>query len=305
MWTFSDLIKNFFTHKDFLPSADKIPGTIFTPLHFITSAILAVAIGLLVYFLRKQKEKNLKRIFTVLWAVFLVWEISKITWETVCGKVIAFEWTGNIPLYPCSLFLYIIPFAIWGKGRIRQAACGYVCTVGLIGGLINFVYPLNVLQNYSSLSFAGFNTLFYHGMLVFVALLMLASGYHSYKNVVGIWDLITPFIPILIFSIPAHIVNMIVNADYLFFRCTFGFLYPIGSKLPYGVATILVYIAYAIMCMGFYLPSFICNRKAKKSYAQSAPNQTTAEIASPESERTESETTENERTASEPPVQNS
>ena len=29
--TFSDLIKNFFTHKDFLPSADKIPGTLFTP----------------------------------------------------------------------------------------------------------------------------------------------------------------------------------------------------------------------------------------------------------------------------------
>ena len=39
MWTLSDLLKNFFTHKDFLPSADQIPGTMFTPLHFIFSAI--------------------------------------------------------------------------------------------------------------------------------------------------------------------------------------------------------------------------------------------------------------------------
>lgn len=279
--TFFELFKNFFTHKDFLPAADTIPGTLFTPLHFITAAILAVAVGLLVYFLRKQKEKTLNRLFTVLWAVSLVLEICKITWETVCGKVIAFEWTGNIPLYPCSLFLYIMPFAIWGKGRIRQAACGYVCTVGMIGGLINFVYPLNVLQNYSCISFAGFHTLFYHAMLVFVAFLMLVTGYHSYKNVVGILDLITPLIPILIFSVPCHIVNMIIGADYMFFRCTFGFLYPIGSKLPYAVAAIFVYIAYAIMCMGFYLPSFLCNRKAKKASAQSAPNEEHPESETP------------------------
>lgn len=273
MWTFSDVIKHFFTHKDFLPSADKIPGTIFTPLHFITSAILAVAVGLLVYFLRKQKEKNLKILFTVLWAVFLVWEISKITWETVTGKVIAFEWTGNIPLYPCSLFLYLMPFGIWGKGIIRKAACGYICTVGLIGGLINFVYPFNVLQYYSCISFAGFNTLFYHATLVFVALLMLTSGYHSYKNVVKIWDLIAAFLPCLAFSIPCHIINTIVHADYMFFRCTFGFLYPIGSALPYAVASVFVYIAYAIMCMGFYLPSFLRNQRVKKISAQSAQNQ--------------------------------
>ena len=37
MWSFTDLICNFFTHKDFLPPADQLPGTLFTPLHFVAS----------------------------------------------------------------------------------------------------------------------------------------------------------------------------------------------------------------------------------------------------------------------------
>ena len=32
--TFFDLVKNFFTHKDFLPAANRLPGTLLTPLHF-------------------------------------------------------------------------------------------------------------------------------------------------------------------------------------------------------------------------------------------------------------------------------
>ena len=43
---FGYLLKNFFTHKDFIAEdvrAGLVPGTLFTPLHFIFSAIIFLA----------------------------------------------------------------------------------------------------------------------------------------------------------------------------------------------------------------------------------------------------------------------
>ena len=42
MKTLSELFSHFFTHKDFLPPASEIAGTLFTPLHFICAGILLV-----------------------------------------------------------------------------------------------------------------------------------------------------------------------------------------------------------------------------------------------------------------------
>ena len=167
MWTFSNLLQNYFTHKDFLPSADQLPGTLFTPLHFAVAALCVALIAVLCFLCKRSGGKHLKTVYTVLWVVLVVLEVAKITWETLAGKTVSFEWGGILPLYPCSIFMYTLPFAIWGKGNVRYAACGYVCSLGVLGGLINFVYPANVLSNYSCISFAGFHTLFFTGRWYF------------------------------------------------------------------------------------------------------------------------------------------
>ena len=68
MWTFLDLMRNFFTHKDFLPGADQMPGTLFTPLHMLVSAICIAIIALACILLRKKDEKKLQKVFAALWA---------------------------------------------------------------------------------------------------------------------------------------------------------------------------------------------------------------------------------------------
>ncbi len=139
--TFSELFKNFFTHKDFLPSADKIPGTLFTPLHFIVAALLLAAVIFFAIFLSKKSEKTIRIVFAVLWAILVILEPTKIIWETYTGASVRFEWGGVLPLYPCSIFMYAMPFAIWGKGRVRAAGCGYACTLGLLGAAKTFSTP--------------------------------------------------------------------------------------------------------------------------------------------------------------------
>lgn len=268
MWSISELLKNYFTHKDFLPSADTIPGTLFTPLQFIISAIAFAGVIILGIFLSRKSEKTIRIFFAVLWIILIILEPVKIIWETVSGSSVNFEWGGILPLYPCSIFMYAMPFAIWGKGEVRRSACGYVCTLGLIGGLVNFVYPVNILNNYSCISFAGFHTLFYHGAIVVCALIMLLSRYHTYTKVTKWWQLITPSLPLVCVSIIANVVNFSkINSDYMFFKLNSFIFAPIGAATPDWLSVIIVYLVYMIIHAVPYIPSYISNKAKRKSIA--------------------------------------
>ena len=260
-FNFGDLIQNFFTHKDHLPSADKIPGTMFTPLHFIFSAIVAIIVIVGILVVRRLPEKKIKVVFTVLWAVLTVAKMSKLTWETLTGNNTAFDFGGNLPVYPCSIWMYAMPFIIWGKGRVRNAACGYVCTLGLIGGLINFVYPATILGNYSAISFPGFQTFFYHGAMVFTAFVLMTSGYHRFDHARCLPECFLSVIPAYIMSIFANTANIILGTDYMFFRCNSFFLAPIGAALPDIVTFPVTYILYIVVCCTPYIVAYFIKKK--------------------------------------------
>lgn len=262
MWSLGKLIENFFTHKDFLPSADRLPGTLFTPLHFLVSACWVGLIALTCVLLGKKEERTLQKVFAGLWISVVVLELAKITWETCCGATVNFEWGGILPLYPCSIFMYAMPFAVWGRGKVRYAACGYVCSLGLLGGAINFVYPANILNNYSCISFAGFHTMFYHGVLVLCAALMLLSGYHSYRGVTHARQLLLPAVPALAVSLIANTVNFSsIGSDYMFFKLNSFFFAPLGAATPDWLSVLLVYGIYLLIHALPYLPSWFAKRR--------------------------------------------
>lgn len=256
------LLKNFFAHKDYLLPADQIWGTMFTPLHFAFAAIVLGAIIWLAIGMRKKPEERIQKIFAVLWVLVTVLEIVKIIWESTSGKTVGIEWGGILPLYPCSIFMYAMPFAIWGKGWVRKAACGYVCTLGLLGASINFIYPATILSNYSCISFAGFHTFFYHGTMLFVCLSMLLSGYHRYSAMTKWWELVLPAVPTLIVSIPANLVNFSpIGSDYMFFKGNSFFLPAILGGLSDGMTFAVIYLLYILVPALFYLPGLLRNRK--------------------------------------------
>lgn len=189
-------------------------------------------------------------------------EFAIVYFDSCLGKEVRYNISSVLPLWPCSIFLYAAPFAIFAKGDVKYAACGYICTLGLLGGLVNFVYPANYLSSYSCISFAGFRTIFYHGSMVFTALTMLLSGYHSFKKVMFLKQVFLPIIPTLLISIPSNIINfMIPGADYMFFKMESFFFAPIGLATPDWFTLILVYSIYFIIHCVPYLPSYYSNRK--------------------------------------------
>lgn len=255
-----DLFKYYFTNKAYLP--EYLEGRLFTPLHFVVMAIMIVAVPLLAFLCRKMSKKKLKILFAVLWIVMSGFEIAKIVWES-CTNPGGFEPGGILPLYVCSIFIYIMPFAIWTKegSLARRSACGYLCTTNMVGGLVNFVYPANVLSNYSAISFAGLHALVFHATMVFVALLMLFSGYYSLTN---IKDAALAFLPLFAVSIIANIINFTLPADYMFFH---GWFFPftlISAHMPVWCFVILLYAIYFLLPYLFYLPYFIYSKIKKK-----------------------------------------
>ncbi len=261
-----ELLSYFFTHKDYLPPADQLPGTMFTPLALGFAAVLLTVIIFAALWLANKDEKTIRIGMGGVWAFVTLFEIVKIVWESTTGNVIGLPLNNLLPLYPCSIFMYAMPFAIFGKGKVRYAGCGYVCTLGFLGGIINFVYPATVLGNYSCLSLAGLQTFFYHGALVFCTIVMIRSGYHSFKNARKPIDLLLPAIPALCVSVVANIVNFSpVGSDYMFFKMRSFFFASLGEALPPVLCVIIVYMIYLIIHAIPYLPCYFKNRSAQKA----------------------------------------
>lgn len=64
-WLFN---RKFFTHKDKLAPSLQLPGTMFTPLHFILAGIFLAAVILCAVLIHK-KEKMTKPVFITLWVM--------------------------------------------------------------------------------------------------------------------------------------------------------------------------------------------------------------------------------------------
>ncbi len=261
MKDFSYVIQNFFTHKDYLAPASQIPGTFGTPLSYVFEAVLlAIIIGAAIFV--SKRKYLIKPVFIVQWITLVVWEVIIIYWDSVSGKTVGWDLAVNLSLYPCSIFMYAMPFAIWGKGIWKKIGCGYVVTLGFLGAAINFLYPVAKLTSYSCISFAAFHTFYFHGTMLFTWLVMLISGYHRYTNVTRWWELFLPCVLSIIVSIPSNIINYsAINADYMYFRGKFPLVAQIFAGLGEVKITMILYVLYIVVPALFYLPSYLSHKR--------------------------------------------
>ncbi|MDE6583671.1 MAG: YwaF family protein [Clostridia bacterium] len=196
---------NWFTTNDLL----KRSGPFTLCVDYIVWYILAaIVLGVGIYFLCKRKsEKVTKIVFIVLWAVAVAIDVTKLIVNICTG----FNIGTDIPLYICSIFMYVMPFAIWGKGLLKRIGCAIVCSIGLFGAIGNYVVPTVIVKN-SLFSFSGFHTTLYHTILIAVPLIMLCTGYFKFKFKDYGWT----YLGFFVLTIPALILNFIAKTDYMY-----------------------------------------------------------------------------------------
>ena len=253
------LLSHFFTHKDYLLPPRQIPGTIFTPLHYGFAVLLLGIIFLGGLWVIRHPEK-IRPVLMAVWLTMVIWEPIIVLWDSMAGPVKAFDLQTSLSLYPCSIYLYAMPFLFWGRGILKKMAGGYLCTLGLLGASINFLYPATRLVSYSCISFPGLHTFCFHGAMLFTCVVLLGSGLHRYQAR-NLRDLLAPSVFSLILSVPANLVNYSpIDADYMFFK---GRIYPLNAIFAGAkpeTVTLVLYLLYVAVPALFYIPSYLRSR---------------------------------------------
>lgn len=200
---------DFFTYKDFLEGyhgQDYMGVGQFVFLIAATLAIILVSI-----FLRKISHKKIDVFLKVLAVAIPLLEITKIAMESyfdIKGGH-GFNFSGLLPLYTCSLFIYTLPVAAFGKGKPREYCLSFLTTIGIFAGLTNFVMA-PILNTYPFFNFHTFVSLNFHFWMVFTGIFLISTKYH-----VPNWsDIFKGMVPLVILSIVAIPVNYALSAHY-------------------------------------------------------------------------------------------
>lgn len=241
-------IADFFKYKGYL---DYHGEDFFGLTHIIIMVVATIAIILINIFLRKMSHKKLEILLKITAIILPIFEVTKIVWESYFDIKFGrgFSFGGILPLYTCSLFMYILPFACFCKNKIvKDYALSFIVGVGIFAGLTNF-YLTNVVHYYPVLHIASLHALFYHFMMVLIGTLVVSTGYYKV-------DKFTPLkalVPLAICAIVIIPVDYILKADYgLFYRADGAPLLPklasfLASHHVRFIFTILMFVIYLLI----------------------------------------------------------
>ena len=209
----------------------------------ITFLVLVTLGGgiLLPLLLRKAKRKTIHTVLIALWAFALV--IDLIKWGSIWIDDIinheAFNVGGQLPLHFCSMFLFIMPFALFAKNeKLKMAATNFVCTVSMVMGYMALYLSTWMMNNFSLFSFPGMHTMLYHAVLFVCPMIMLLTGYYQPK-----WK--DMFGGMAVFGVIAAIMIafdniFVVDYMYLYDESSLGTFHFISQNVPHRLVWTLI-----------------------------------------------------------------
>ncbi|HYC34726.1 MAG TPA: hypothetical protein VEC13_03255 [Candidatus Paceibacterota bacterium] len=260
------MIANFFSFKDaFESNAPYMFGA-----GHITFIILSlILVPILARLSKRLSEEAFKKILIVIFVATLLLEIFKIYFESSLRfeAGLGFEWGGILPLYICSMFIYMLPFAIWAKNsHIKRAAVAFLATFGIIGGVANSIHP-NILNEYPVWSFAGLHSLVFHFVMITVGVSLWVRQYYK----AGLKDILLGYAALLVFAIPIAALDYIFMWDYMYLlnggqtpiNDIYKSLTPFVPAVLWPVVMLGFYFLLSVII--FYLPIKIF-RGRKKSF---------------------------------------
>ena len=214
---------NFFTNPDWFGR----PGPFAYNTEFIICAILLVALTFIIpILLRGKEQKTIKTILIVLWSVAVFLDLLKYGYSLISNIVSGTLTlaTLDVPLWTCSMFLFLMPIALFcKKEQIARACMAFICSISFFAGIINFAMPCDE----SLFSFLGLHKTLYHYMLMLTPAIALGCGYFKLK----LQDMGGIMATLVIFGIPVYVFNVITKQDYMF-------IYD-GSWLPIDMSTVI------------------------------------------------------------------
>jgi hypothetical protein len=222
---------DFFSNKDWFNRPDdfgfSLERIIFLLVCFIISVLLIIHI--------KKDIKAAKHTILSFWIFSVIIDLLKyIFYNSYCIKNnLPFD-SFEFPLWTCSIYLFVVPLSLFAKNLTIKNACNaFICSLSMIGGIINFIFPTDSL-----FSFMGLHTFLYHFMLLITPIIMLTSGYYKPKFNHSIGAIII----FIMYAIPVYIFNSIFELDYMFIYngSWFGPMAEFASMMPHRIIWTIV-----------------------------------------------------------------
>ncbi len=230
-------------------------------LTFVTSLMIVMTL-LAILLGKKAKNKNKP----LVWAAILIDSIELFKIVMMCWRADnPMGWTGELPLFLCSIQLITIPLAAFSTGRVKEAAMDFACIFGILGAVLGTYgagqnygcYPVLSLDNVAS----GIT----HSISGFASLYILISGQASMKRKnMGITFGILGF-----FAVAAYIANVFLDTNYMFLVRGDGTPYDIiynlagGNQIAYPLLVVVLFLVYIALYYGIFF--LIRSRKRVKT----------------------------------------
>lgn len=249
---------HFFDYKHNIQNFD---SDLFSTTHIVYVVLAYVLTFVLSIVFRKAKHKRIDIGLKVLSIFSLLFEITKITWESwwdiSTGR--GFNYEGILPIYTCSLFIYTLLVAAWARGKARRYSLSFLGTIGLLYGAIGVVY-CNGLNFYPFWTFGAFYSLYFHTAMFATGVFLLITGYIKLE-----WlDALRAMVPILLLAAVAIPVNHYFGpkgADYMLIYSGGGVplyeglaktLADKGLRFVYTIIMLLTHIPLALLVIAIY-----------------------------------------------------
>lgn len=211
--------------------------------------ILTVAtVPLLVYKLKRLEPYRLEKIFRQLALLALCFDPLYWYWEwQAYGSL---DLSTTLPLYLCSLFWIMMPFAAYAKpSRIKQMAMANLSTIGLLGGFLGMIFNVH-LSRHAFFSFVPMRSLIYHYLMILVGVMLWTTALYERKPKDGLLALV----PVGVLLVPCIALSHLFGWDYAFAAGGIGTpLEAISSGMSRAFFWLFLYGSIALVSNLFYL----------------------------------------------------
>ncbi len=156
------------------------PCGIFTRGHFILLASTLVGIFIALKFTVNKNKEQIHKIIKNITITACILETIKIIFNIQQNSLSAVN--TYIPLYYCSILMYAGLLSSFAKGVLKRIGDVSLATGAIIGGIVFMIYPSTSLPNYPAFHFLSIHSFLFHGMMVYLGILLNKTKYVELKK---------------------------------------------------------------------------------------------------------------------------
>ncbi len=241
--------------------------------HLIFVVVSLVLIVAVCYSARKSRDKTFRIVMFSIGALLLLSEVYKQFYYFYAVDEVGYDW-DSFPFQLCSVPMYLsMVVGCMRKGKVRDALCEYLVTVGMLGGIMAYAEPSGILhEDYFTL----IHSCTWHALLIFIGLYILFTGnacrkLKDYKKaliVLGGVVLMATVLNFIFHSRPDFnmcYISPYYNTPLAVFSSFDTFFQGFMGQYPGRVLSILIYIA-SVALGGFliYAAAYFVKKKLQK-----------------------------------------